>query len=168
MSDWDNLNTYDDWRNRLDQLLAEGRDASSRNDDEARWRVCADLRMFVQKSRPNTDQVLELDRIASAAAKSLSLEAASGAIGRIESRTAELVVLSKELQRVGERAASSAVALRLERARAATEALAGIAGTLAGLDATLRASAGGEELSARITTIMGMLKDLGDAIHADA
>jgi hypothetical protein len=165
MNDWDTLNTFADWKDALDRLLAEAKNASLRNDAEARWRVCAELRTFVLKSHPNTEAMLELDRLAAAAARALSLEAVTGAVGGIESRTGDLGALADDLRRIAADASSSAASLRLERVRTAMESLAGAARALTDLGADARAD-NDEELSARITTLLGLAKELGDALRA--
>jgi hypothetical protein len=164
MSEWDNLKTYDDWKGKLEDLLDEGRKASAADDDESRLELCSRLRMFVQKSRPNTPEVLDLDRIASEATRTLSLDVAEGAVDRIEARTAELIVLGKTLQQVAAQAESDAASLRLEKAHAAIDAIIGVQRALDDFDSILQ-SGTDEEIGGRIKEVLGILKKLRDTIE---
>src|SRR5688572_27393689 len=125
MSEWDNLKTYEDWKNKLAELMDEARRASQANDDAALISIAPRLRTFVQKSRPNTPEVLALDRIAADAQRALTLQLASDAIARIEARTSALLVLGKTLQQIGARAEADASVLRLDRSYGAVDAIIG-------------------------------------------
>lgn len=163
MSEWDGLKTFEDWQTKLDALLAEARQASVKNDDEARLELCARLRMFVQKSRPNTPEVLELDHLASEAQQALSEQIAADAIGRIEARTTEILLLAKRVEQVARKAEADAASLRLERAHAAVDALTGAVRALNDFDEVLKDGTD-DELAARVKEILAAAKKLRDSI----
>ena len=164
MSQWSGLKTFEDWKKKLNELLDEGRKASAANDDEARLKLCSQLRIFVTKSRPNTPEILELDGIASEAQQALSMQVASDAVGRIEARTTELILLAKHLEQVAEKVEADAASLRLEKARAAVDAITDAARALNDFDAVLLTGTD-EELSGRLKEIVAALKKLRDTIE---
>jgi hypothetical protein len=167
MSEWDGLKTFDDWKAKLDALLVEARQASTKNDDEARLDLCARLRQFVQKSRPNTPEVLELDRLASEAQQALSEQIAEDAIGRIEARTTEILLLAKRVEQVARKAEEDAATLRLDRAHAAVDALTDVVRALDDFDDVLQDGTD-EELSGRIKEILAAARKLRDSIEKKA
>ena len=164
MSDWKNLKTFEDWKAKLEELLEEGRKASAANDDDARLETCSQLRMFVQKSRPNTPEILELDGIASEAQQALSTQVASDAVGRIEARTTEILLLAKMVEQVAIKAESDAATLRLDKAHAAVDAITQASRALTDFDTVLQEGTD-EELAARVKEILASLKKLRDAIE---
>jgi hypothetical protein len=127
MSKWTSLSTFDDWKEKLREILDEGRKASEENDNEDRLAICQQLLTFIDKSPASLDGTDGLDDVAieAQAHQKLSEEVVDDALAQIHARTAEIVVLTKSIDRVASKAESAAADLRLELAHSAIDALTG-------------------------------------------
>jgi hypothetical protein len=137
MSGWANITTLEGWKTKLRELMNAAKNASEKNDSKARLRICRDLLTFIEKSDPAIFGTEELDDIAIKAHQRLSQDVVKDAVDQIRARTADVVALTKAIERVVSEADAEAVGLRLTRVHAAVDSLTRAARTLESLDKVL-------------------------------
>lgn len=157
--EFDTIKDRAGWEAKLRALLAAAEQASARNDDDARLAVAARLNRFVLESSPNTDAILALDALASAAARELSLAVVGDAVERIAGRTAALRSIAKQLDAVVARAEQAAASIRLEKAHRVIDAFTEAVRAVDDLDRVLARGAD-DRLRERLTTLAGALRDV--------
>src|SRR5262245_46963116 len=147
------------WQAKLKELLAAAEKTSARNNDDDRLAVAARLNRFVLESAPNTDEILALDELATAAARERSVEVAGGAIDRISRRTAALRSIAKQLDAVTAKAQQAAASIRLEKAHRVIDAFTEAVRAVDDLNTVLEEDSD-EQLRKRLTRVAGALRDL--------
>lgn len=163
-TEFDSLTSVSDWSTKLTELLSAARAAAEQSDD-ARLSVARRLTDFIAHSFPASPEILRLDEIASAAARSLSEQVSADATDRIASRSALLELLAGELLAVRSRT-------NLERPPS-DAVLSDLAGDLAALAADARdlvalrrqGAQGPERVHARFSRLAESLADLHASIR---
>ncbi|MGH7390523.1 MAG: hypothetical protein ACREM3_13855 [Candidatus Rokuibacteriota bacterium] len=158
-TEFDKIKNLAGWRAKLKELLAAAEKASSRNDDDDRLSVATRLNNFVLESVPNTDAIRDLDELASAAARELSVAVVAGAVDRISGRTAALRSIAKRLEAVSLQAEQAAASIRLEKAHRVIDALTEAVRAVDDLD-TVLADGTDEQLRKRLTKLADSMRDL--------
>jgi hypothetical protein len=163
--EFDTIRDRAGWEAKLRELLAAAEKASSTNDDDARLAVASRLNRFVLESSPNTDEILALDALASAAARELSLVVVGAAVERIAKRTAALRSIAKQLDAVVARAEQAAASIRLEKAHRVIDAFTQAVRAVDDLQRVL-AHGSDDQLRQRLTTLAGTLRDVQREVDA--
>lgn len=123
MSEWDNIEGFQQWSDKLGELLTAATQAASDPDREARFAVSSRLREFIDHSWPNDQAIRALDDIAMQAAKDLMLETIDQRLREIVGRTAEWQRVTKQFRDRAAAAAAQAASIRLEKAHRVAQAL---------------------------------------------
>jgi hypothetical protein len=116
MSEWDNIEGFQQWSDKLGELLAAATQAANNPDRDARFDVSSRLRDFIDNSWPNDQATRALDDIAVQAAKDLMLETIDLRLREIVGRTAEWRQITKQFRDQASTAGAQAASIRLEKA----------------------------------------------------
>lgn len=116
MSEWDNIDGFQQWSDKLGELLDAAVDAARNPDREARFTVSRRLRAFIDNSWPNDEAIVTLDRIAAQTAKDLMLDTIDARLREIVGRTAEWQLIAKQFRDQAAAAGAQAASIRLEKA----------------------------------------------------
>jgi hypothetical protein len=164
---WDALHGVEAWEAVLNELLAKARSAASKGEEgEAERKEISDLLVeFVRRSRPNDEEILALDEVASKAAIDLLKTTIDGRIEGIAARSTELARLGKQFEILAEKGKADAASIRLERIREVAQGLTATVASLQGLKATLTEGSD-EELAAAIERGIKQVQDLRKLVEA--
>ncbi|MGH7241930.1 MAG: hypothetical protein ACREJD_00750 [Phycisphaerales bacterium] len=158
-SEYDTLSTLADWSAKLAELLDAARVASD-GDGDSRLAVVRRLDAFIAASQPGTDEIRQLDRVASAAAHELADRIVDGAIEQIALRTSALDSLASQLVAIR----AQAEARQVPSATAISELADRLARVAedAGAIARVRSENAGDfsQLNGRIVQLASALSDL--------
>jgi len=165
MADWSGLRTYEDWADKLAELLDAARVALASGDSNARGTAKRDLMTFIDKS-PNW-LIKDLDEIADAARRELSKAQIDDALTGIEDRTAELVRLRKLIGGATEGALAAASSMRLERAKAVIDSTTGVITQMRQLKDTVVEEGGNGDLVALIEKTVSSVQKLRDSLERE-
>lgn len=116
MSEWDTINGFQQWSDKLGELLDTAMEAARNPDREARFTVSRRLREFIDNSWPNDQAIAALDKIAAQTAKDLMLDSIDERLGEIVGRTAEWQLITKQFRDLAAAAGTQAASIRLEKA----------------------------------------------------
>jgi len=123
MSEFDNIKGSEAWRAKLDELLAAAEAAAKQDDIQVRLSVNSRLTEFITNSRPNTPEILALDKIAADAGQDLMRRTIDERIASIRGRSAELAQIGKQFDVMAESAQAAAAGIRLQKAHDAVDNL---------------------------------------------
>jgi hypothetical protein len=166
-TEFDKIKDLAGWRAKLKELLAAAEKASGKNDDDARLSVASRLNQFVLESSPNTDEIVALDQLATAAARELSLDVVGGAVERIAARTARLRAIAKQLDALTAKVEQAAASIRLEKAHRAIDAFTEAVRAVDDLDKVLE-DGSDDDLRKRLAKLAASLVDLRDQLDETA
>jgi hypothetical protein len=116
MSEWDNIEGFQQWSDKLGELLGEAREAARNPDSAARFAVSDRLTEFILNSRPNNEAIKALDEIAARASQDLMLGVLDERLMEIVGRTAEWLQIAKQFSEQAAAAGAQAASIRLEKA----------------------------------------------------
>lgn len=116
MNEFDNIQGLDGWQAKLDELLKAAEEAAKQQDLQVRLGVNRRLTAFIENSRPNTPEILALDKIASDAGHDLMRLTIEERIASIRGRSSELARISKQFDSMSESAEAAAQSIRLQKA----------------------------------------------------
>lgn len=116
MSEWDNIEGFQQWSEKLGELLGEAREAARNSDSAARFAVSDRLTEFILNSRPNNEAIKALDEIAARASQDLMLGLLDERLMEIVGRTAEWLQITKQFSEQAAAAGAQAASIRLEKA----------------------------------------------------
>lgn len=116
MSEWDNIEGFQQWSEKLGELLGEAREAARNSDSAARFAVSDRLTEFILNSRPNNEAIKALDEIAARASQDLMLGVLDERLMEIVGRTAEWLQITKQFSEQAAAAGAQAASIRLEKA----------------------------------------------------
>lgn len=123
MSEWDNINGFEQWSAKLGELLGEAREAARNPDSNARFAVSDRLTEFILNSRPNDEAIKALDDLAARTSQDLMLGILDERLKEIVGRTAEWHQLTKQFSEHAASAGAQAAAIRLEKAHRVAQSL---------------------------------------------
>lgn len=123
MSEWDHIEGFQQWSDKLGELLGEAREAARGSDDDARFAVSDRLTEFILHSRPNDQAIRALDDLAAKTSKDLMLGTIEERLREIVGRTAEWQLISKQFRDLSAAAGAQAATLRLEKAHRVAQSL---------------------------------------------
>ena len=116
MSEWDNIDGFQQWSDKLGELLDVAVDAARNPDREARFTVSRRLRAFIDNSWPNDQAIKALDSLAARTSQDLMLGTIDERLREIVGRTAEWHQITKQFSDQAAAAGAQAAAIRLEKA----------------------------------------------------
>lgn len=116
MSEWDNIEGFQQWSDKLGELLGEARVAARNPDSDARFAVSDRLTEFILNSRPNNEAIKALDDIAARTSQNLMLGILDERLMEIIGRTAEWLQIAKQFSEQAASAGAQAAVIRLEKA----------------------------------------------------
>lgn len=160
---WDELITYDNWAAALGTLLKRARAALEKGDAAARGAVKRDLIEYIDES-PNW-LIRNLDDVAHEAIKDLGKADINEALISIESRTIDLIKITKSLKSITEDNQAAAGALRLEKARRVVDASTQLVGTIKELRDQLSSAAKDKKLETLASEAIKAVQDLRAALE---
>jgi hypothetical protein len=161
---WSSIKGYDAWNGTLVKLLDAAATASAANDDEERLEICDALGEFIDRSSPNTPEIMDLDALASEAVQSMTEKIATDAVARIAARTTKLTSLSKQVLTVAGQVEKSAAALRLTQFHAAIDALTDAQRAVEGLDDIVKTGTD-EQLRERLKALLEAIEKTRGALE---
>jgi hypothetical protein len=138
MSEWDGIEGYDRWNEKLRALMDEAAKAAKRTEPDARYAMSDRLVEFVENSFPNDEKIKALDDIASKAAVGLLEQNIDDRLKSIVARNAELAQLTKQFEAGAEGANASAASIRLQRVKQTLDVLNTGVAAMKDLRATLK------------------------------
>jgi hypothetical protein len=117
MSESDDIQGFDDWRGKLDELLAEAEAVARDEALEPRLALNERLKQFILRSGPNSPDILALDRLAADARKALMQDTVGRRLEALAASTSELLRLTKQVQTASTANEAAAASLRLEKSQ---------------------------------------------------
>lgn len=168
MSEWDNINDVDGWKQKLDELLIEARQIAKEDDFEKRDAMSHRLMEFVKESRPNTDEVKMLDDIAAKVASDLMMETIEDRLSAITERTGAYHQATKEFEANAEENSAKADSIRLRAITSFIDSTTKTVEAAKELQKALQDNAGdvklGEKIQATIDAIEQLRSSVGKRI----
>ena len=137
MSEWDNIEGFQQWSAKLGELLDVAKDAARNPDIEARFAISRRLTGFIEYSWPNDQAIGALDKLAAQTAQDLMLDTIDARLREISGRTAEWRLISKQIRDQSESAGQRAAEIRLEKAHRVAQSLTESVHLLQGLRGSL-------------------------------
>ena len=116
MSEWDNISGFQQWSDKLGELLDAAREAAHNPDSNARFAVSDRLTEFILNSRPNDQAIKALDNLAARTSQDLMLGTIDERLREIIGRTAEWHQITKQFSDQAAAAGAQAASVRLEKA----------------------------------------------------
>jgi hypothetical protein len=159
MSEFDDINGFDGWRKKLDELLGEARSAAESNDETALLAVADRLTQFTIESWPDTTEIKALDQVAGDTATRLRKQGIEGKLDAIAARTAEVEKLAKDFDQAAQVNTDKADSIRLKRVREVIDTATSAVTTLTRFRDTLK-SGDDAALIAEVNTILAGLDSL--------
>jgi len=160
------------WRAKLDELLADARDAAQQADLDARLDMADRLTEFIIRNPPTVPEdpasaeYEEMDRIARECHDALLVQAIQERVAAIMGRTAELAALRKKFDSQTSANQQAAASIRLEKARkvveSTTAAVAAMMDLKKELERTIEAGGAGTD----ITTLARQVGTLVEKLQA--
>jgi predicted TIM-barrel enzyme len=138
MSEWDGVEGFESWNQKLRTLLDDAAKAAKRTEPEARFVMSERLIAFVENSFPNEDKIKALDEIASKAAVGLLEQNIDERLKSIVARNAELALVAKQFGSAADDVNASAADIRLERVKKTLDVLNSGVTTLKDLRSSLK------------------------------
>ncbi len=123
MSEWDHIEGFQQWSDKLGELLGAAREAARNPDSEARFAVSDRLTQFILNSYPNDEAIKALDEIAARASQDLMLGVLDARLMEIVGRTAEWHQVTKQFSAQAAALGAQAASIRLEKAHRVAQAL---------------------------------------------
>ena len=114
MSEFDGIEGVKGWGAKLESMLAEAKEIAQKDELKERLQMSERLTAFILESRPNTQEILELDKIAEKTASSLLMETIEKRLAEITARTAEYQRLTKQFKAMAEENQAAADSIRLK------------------------------------------------------
>jgi hypothetical protein len=123
MSEFDGIKDVTGWRDKLAELLEAAKRAASSDDHGARRDVADRLNLFIERSRPQSAEMDQMDDIAGNTALSLMKQTIDERMAELTVRGTELAKLTKALDAQAETASASADSIRLTKIREVVDVL---------------------------------------------
>jgi hypothetical protein len=123
MNEWDNIEGFEQWSAKLGELLDAAREAALNPDIETRFAASRRLTGFIEYSWPNDQAIGALDKLAAKTAQNLMLETLDERLREISGRTAEWLLITKQMRDQTESAGQRAAEIRLEKAHRVSQSL---------------------------------------------
>lgn len=164
MSNWDNLEGFEAWSAELKKLVEEAKNLSS-GDETASDALAARLNKFVDCSRPNSEEILELDEIASDLAMDLIFGEIEEVANSVASRDQQISLLTKRLGLEAERNNQNAASIRFEKATELVESLTASVSKVHGLLGALEGVP--EAAKKKLTTRLSKLVKEAQAVRGE-
>lgn len=143
-TEFDKIKGLAGWRAKLDELLADARDAAQKDDLDARLEMADRLTEFVIRNPPTlpedpaSAEYEEMDRIARECHDALLLQAIQQRVAAIMGRKAELAALRKKFDSQTSANQQTAASIRLEKARKVVESTTAAVGAMMDLKKELQ------------------------------
>jgi hypothetical protein len=161
--DWSKLQTYEDWADTLTILLDNARKALTNNDPIGRGAAKRDLIKFIDES-PNW-LIKNLDDVAYEAIKDLGKADINEAITSIDSRTVEIIRLTKSVKSITEEAEAAGSALRLEKAKEVVDSSTNVVNAIKDLRSELESNGKDKRIDSLASAAIKSIQDLRAAIE---
>jgi hypothetical protein len=123
MSEWDNITGFQQWSDKLDELLGAAEALASDSGTAARLAASRRFRDFIDNSWPNDEAIKALDEIAARAAQDLMLDTVDARLREIAGRTAELRQITKQFRDQAAAVGARATEIRLQKAHRVAQSL---------------------------------------------
>jgi hypothetical protein len=123
MNEWDNIEGFEQWSAKLGELLDAAREAARNPDIETRFTASRRLTGFIEHSWPNDQAIGALDKLAAQTAQNLMLETLDERLREISGRTAEWLLITKQMRDQTESVGQRAAEIRLEKAHRVAQSL---------------------------------------------
>ena len=114
MNEFEGIEEVKGWSEKLKSMLAEAKEITQNDELEERLKMSNRLTAFILESRPNTDEILELDKIAEKTATGLLMETIEKRLADITARTAEYQRLTKQFKVIADENQAAADSIRLK------------------------------------------------------
>jgi hypothetical protein len=167
MSEFDSIEGSEAWRAKLAELLTAAEEASKQQDIQVRLSVNRRLTDFIANSRPNTPEILALDKIAADAGEDLMRLTIEERIASIRSRSTELTRIGKQFEGMAQAAQAAAQGIRLQKAHDAVDNLTASVRALQRLRDVLKAGTD-DELAKSVDQVVGSIQKIRSAIEKQA
>jgi len=164
MSEWDEIQGFDDWRGKLDELLSEAETVARDEALEPRLALNERLKQFILRSGPNTPDVMALDKLAADARKALMQDTVGRRLEALAASTGELLRLTKQVQVASTANETAAASLRLEKSHQVVSSLTESVRALGELRAVLKDGAD-DALVQNLERVMGSIQRLRIAVE---
>lgn len=164
MTNWNKLETKEEWADVLSDLLEEAEDSVSAQSAARRTAAKRDLREFVEQSPFEIG--LEYDDIARKAIDSITKAELAADLATVESIALDLAQTAKRLDAVSAKNEQAAATLRLEKARAAVDSITGTVVDLQRLKASFEQEGSNPKLLENLRTALEALKKLRGALES--
>lgn len=125
MSEFDNIEGFEDWKEKLNALLAEAKRAVVSNDLDKCSDVARRLTRFTVESFPDTPDIKELDRKAAEAAATLGRQSIDGMLAELATHTADVARLAEKFDAAAKANAAEANSIRLKSSRQVIDSVTG-------------------------------------------
>lgn len=123
MNEWDNIEGFEQWSAKLGELLDAAKEAARDPDIETRFTASRRLTAFIEHSWPNDPAIGALDKLAARTAQNLMLETLDERLREISGRTAEWLLLAKQMRDQAESVGQRTAEIRLEKAHRVAQSL---------------------------------------------
>lgn len=123
MSEWDDIEGFQQWSDKLGGLLVEAKAAAGNPDSDLRFAVSERLTEFILNSRPNDEAIKALDEVAARASQDLMLSVLDERLREIIGRTAEWHQITKAFREQAATVGEKTAAIRLEKAHRVAQSL---------------------------------------------
>jgi hypothetical protein len=130
MSEFDRIHGFEGWKDKLGELLDEGKKAVAAEDPDQCRQIARRLTQFTVESFPNTPDIKELDRKAAEAAATLSSQSIDGMLAELATHTADVARLAEKFNAAVKANAAEADAIRLKRGKQVIDAVTGTVSAL--------------------------------------
>jgi hypothetical protein len=161
-TDFDSLETFEDWSNLLEALLVRAKDALQSGNAQQKSDVQRDLGAFIDNS-PNKIAG-QLDDMARKTINDILDTAINQALGNIEARTSELALHVKTINAVTEAAERRAKSIRLESARGVIDSTGAAIRSLTDLRQALNDTSDDKLVADKIDEAVKAINDLVPAV----
>ena len=160
MSEFDGIEGFDGWNEKLSELLGAAEQAAQEDDLAPRLAVSRRLTDFVVNSTPNTPEILALDQIANATRSALLRATIEERLQSLAEREGELASLTKKMALVTTAANESAASIRLQRANNLVKSLTESVQSLKEFQGVLSADSTDAELVASVEKVVASIQKL--------
>lgn len=165
MSEFDSIQGFEGWKNKLDQLLQEGKKAIAAEDPDQCRQIARRLTQFTVASFPNTPDIKELDRKAAEAAATLSRQSIDGMLAELTAHTADVARLEEKFDTAAKANAAEADGIRLKRSQQVIDAATGTVSAINQFRETLD-SKDDKKLLEDLKSVAASLQKLRNAVES--
>lgn len=123
MNEWDNIEGFEQWSTKLGELIDAAKEAARDPDIETRFVASRRLTAFIEHSWPNDQAISALDKLAAQTAQNLMLATIDERLHELSGRTADWLLITKQIRDQTESAGKKAAEIRLEKAHRVAQSL---------------------------------------------